>query len=83
MARQIITPKAFVFKGFRLFLYKKLLIKKSGCFEYHAVIADKIEYGCIHRAFIRPTSGMDRRGAPGSLRGAFTYRSGFLKTAVI
>ena len=83
MARQIITPKAFVFKGFRLFLYKKLLIKKSGCFEYHAVIADKIEYGCIHRAFIRPTSGMDRRGAPGSLRGAFTYRSVFLKTAVI
>ena len=76
-------PKAFVFKGFRLFLYKKLLIKKSECFEYHAVIADKIEYHYIHRASICPASGMDRRGAPGSLRGAFTYRSVFLKTAVI
>lgn len=30
------------------------LIKKGGCFEYHAVIADKIEYRYVHRAFIRP-----------------------------
>lgn len=37
------------------------LIKKSGCFEYHAVIADKIEYRYIHRASICPASGMDRR----------------------
>ena len=48
-------------------------------FEYHAVIADKIEYRYIHRASICPASGMDRRGAPDSLRGAFTYRSVFLK----
>lgn len=40
---------------------KNLLIKKGGCFEYHAVIADKIEYRYIHRASICPTSGMDRR----------------------
>lgn len=33
---------------------KNLLIKKGGCFEYHAVIADKIEYPYVHRAFIRP-----------------------------
>ena len=38
-----------------------LLIKKGGCFEYHAVIADKIEYRYIHRASICPASGMDRR----------------------
>ena len=31
---------------------KNLLIKKGGCFEYHAVIADKIEYRYIHRASI-------------------------------
>ena len=37
------------------------LIKKGGCFEYHAVIADKIEYRYIHRASICPASGMDRR----------------------
>ena len=30
------------------------LIKKGGCFEYHAVIADKIEYRYIHRASICP-----------------------------
>ena len=36
------------------------LIKKGGCFEYHAVIADKIEYRYIHRASICPASGMDR-----------------------
>ena len=35
------------------------LIKKGGCFEYHAVIADKIEYRYIHRASICPASGMD------------------------
>ena len=40
---------------------KNLLIKKGGCFEYHAVIADKIEYRYIHRASICPASGMDRR----------------------
>ena len=38
-----------------------LLIKKGGCFEYHAVIADKIEYRYIHRASICPALGMDRR----------------------
>ena len=37
------------------------LIKKGGCFEYHAVIADKIEYCYVHRASICPASGMDRR----------------------
>lgn len=62
---------------------KNLLIKKGGCFEYHAVIADKIEYRYIHRASIYPALGMDRRGAPSSLRVAFTYRSGFSKTNVI
>ena len=31
---------------------KNLLIKKGGCFEYHAVIADKIEYPYVHRASI-------------------------------
>ena len=40
---------------------KILLIKKGGCFEYHAVIADKIEYRYIHRASICPALGMDRR----------------------
>ena len=40
---------------------KNLLIKKGGCFEYHAVIADKIEYRYVHRASICPASGMDRR----------------------
>ena len=39
---------------------KNLLIKKGGCFEYHAVIADKIEYRYVHRASICPASGMDR-----------------------
>ena len=37
------------------------LIKKGGCFEYHAVIADKIKYRYVHRASICPASGMDRR----------------------
>ena len=37
------------------------LIKKGGCFEYHAVITDKIEYRYIHRASICPALGMDRR----------------------
>lgn len=37
------------------------LIKKGGCFEYHAVIADKIEYRYVHRASICPALGMDRR----------------------
>ena len=40
---------------------KNLLIKKGGCFEYHAVIADKIEYPYVHRASICPASVMDRR----------------------
>ena len=40
---------------------KNLLIKKGGCFEYHAVIADKIEYRYVHRASICPALGMDRR----------------------
>ena len=40
---------------------KILLIKKGGCFEYHAVIADKIEYRYLHRASICPALGMDRR----------------------
>ena len=40
---------------------KNLLIKKGGCFEYHAVIADKIEYPYVHRASICPALGMDRR----------------------
>ena len=40
---------------------KNLLIKKGGCFEYHAVIADKIEYRYLHRASICPALGMDRR----------------------
>ena len=40
---------------------KKLLIKKGGCFEYHAVIADKIKYRYVHRASICPALGMDRR----------------------
>ncbi len=35
------------------------LIKKGGCFEYHAVIADEIEYRYIHRASICPVLGMD------------------------
>lgn len=30
------------------------LIKKGGCFEYHAVIADKIKYRYVHRASICP-----------------------------
>ena len=33
------------------------LIKKGGCFEYHAVIKDKIEYRYIHRASICPHRG--------------------------
>ena len=37
------------------------LIKKGGCFEYHAVIADKIEYRYLHRASICPALGIDRR----------------------
>ena len=37
------------------------LIKKGGCFEYHAVIADKIKYRYVHRASICPALGMDRR----------------------
>ena len=37
------------------------LIKKGVCFEYHAVIADKIEYRYVHRASICPALGMDRR----------------------
>ena len=37
------------------------LIKKGGCFEYHAVIEDKIEYRYLHRASICPALGMDRR----------------------
>lgn len=40
---------------------KNLLNKKGGCFEYHAVIADKIEYRYIHSASICPALGMDRR----------------------
>ena len=40
---------------------KKLLIKKGGCFESHAVIADKIKYRYVHRASICPALGMDRR----------------------
>ena len=40
---------------------KNLLIRKGECFEYHAVIADIIEYRYIHRASICPASGMDRR----------------------
>ena len=40
---------------------KNLLIKKGGCFEYHAVIADKIKYRYVHRASICPALGMDRR----------------------
>ena len=35
------------------------LIKKGGCFEYHAVIADKIKYRYVHRASICPALGMD------------------------
>ena len=38
----------------RKIVLKIQLIKKGGCFEYHAVIADKIEYRYVHRAFIRP-----------------------------
>lgn len=34
------------------------LIKKGGCFEYHAVIADKIKYRYVHRASICPALGM-------------------------
>ena len=49
---QLISPKIVL---------KNLLIKKGGCFEYHAVIADKIEYRYIHRASICPALGMDRR----------------------
>ena len=30
---------------------KNLLIKKGGCFKYHAVIADKIEYRYVHAEF--------------------------------
>ena len=37
------------------------VIKKGGCFEYHAVIADKIKYRYVHRASICPALGMDRR----------------------
>ena len=37
------------------------LIKKGGCFEYHAVIADKIKYRYVHRASICPALGMDKR----------------------
>ena len=37
------------------------LIKKGGCFEYHAVIADKIKYRYVHRASICPALGIDRR----------------------
>ena len=40
---------------------KNLLIKKGGCFEYHAVIAGKIKYRYVHRASICPALGMDRR----------------------
>ena len=40
---------------------KNLLIKKGGCFQYHAVIADKTEYRLVHRASICPALGMDRR----------------------
>ena len=43
------------------FVLKNLLIKKGGCFEYHAVIADKIKYRYVHRASICPALGMDRR----------------------
>ena len=39
---QLISPKI---------VPKIQLIKKGGCFEYHAVIADKIEYRYIHRDF--------------------------------
>ena len=52
MPFQLISPKI---------VPKIQLIKKGGCFEYHAVIADKIEYRYIHRASICPASGMDRR----------------------
>ena len=36
---------------------KNLLIKKGGCFKYHAVIEDKIEYNLVHRASILPRIG--------------------------
>ena len=49
---QLISPKI---------VPKIQLIKKGGCFEYHAVIADKIEYRYLHRASICPALGMDRR----------------------
>ena len=39
---------------------KFLLIAKGGCFKYHPVIADKIEYYLVHRASICPALGMDR-----------------------
>ena len=39
---------------------KNLLIEKGGCFKYHPVIADKIEYYLVHRASICPALGMDR-----------------------
>lgn len=38
-------------------LLKILLIRKGGCFQYHAVMRSKIEYYFIHRAFIRPFVG--------------------------
>ena len=50
MPFQLISPKI---------VPKIQLIKKGGCFEYHAVIADKIEYRYLHRASIGPASGMD------------------------
>ena len=40
---------------------KKPANQKGGCFEYHAVIVDKIEYRYIHRASICPASGIYRR----------------------
>ena len=41
MPFQLISPKI---------VSKIQLIKKGGCFEYHAVIADKIEYRYVHEA---------------------------------
>ena len=52
MAFLLISPKIVL---------KNLLIKKGGCFKYHPVIADKIEYYLVHRASICPALGMDRR----------------------
>ena len=45
MAFLLISPKIVL---------KNLLIKKGGCFKYHPVIADKIEYYLVHRASICP-----------------------------